>query len=165
MCTVVPSFLGSSCAVCVSRDSSGSLLFILTQTAGMFSKDTAFQHALSSVPSQLLTAIKGSALDQRGVLVAYIDGVLEGGTDGGRHYGYGYCYSYCYGYRINGPYLFSRFVFARCSALSPLRRPLLVLCRSQLRNASAPGKEKGCKEEDWCGGGKGRTVEGSHVRC
>ena len=82
MCTVVPSFLGSSCAVCVSRDSSGSLLFILTQTAGMFSKDTAFQHALSSVPSQLLTAIKGSALDQRGVLVAYIDGFLEDGTDG-----------------------------------------------------------------------------------
>ena len=34
-----------------------------------------------------------------------------------------------------------------CSPLSPSRHPLLVLCRSRLRNASAPGKEKGCKEE------------------
>ena len=29
----------------------------------------------------------------------------------------------------------------------PSRHPLLVLCRNQLRNASAPGKEKGCEEE------------------
>ena len=48
----------------------------------IFSKDTAFQHALSTVPSQLLTAIKGSALDQPGVLVAYMEGVLEDGTEG-----------------------------------------------------------------------------------
>ena len=47
----------------------------------MFSKDTGFQLALSTVPNQLLTAILGNALDQPGVLVAYI-GVLEDGTGG-----------------------------------------------------------------------------------
>ena len=83
MCTVVPSFLGSSCAVCVSRDSCGSSLCSLSHRRLGFSKDTAFQHALSSVPSQLLTAIKGSALDQPGVLVACIESVLEDGTEGG----------------------------------------------------------------------------------
>ena len=60
VCTVVPSFFGSSFAVCVYR-----------------------QLGCSRRIPQLLTAIKGSDFDQPGVLVAYIEGVLEDGTDGG----------------------------------------------------------------------------------
>ena len=83
MCTVVPSFLESSCLSVLCGATVPVASCAVLSPDKMFSKDTAFQHALSTVPSQLLTAINGSALDQPGVLVAHIEGVLEDGTEGG----------------------------------------------------------------------------------
>ena len=45
----------------------------------MFSKDTPFQHALTGVPGALRMALKERSLDQPGVLVAFIQDVLEDG--------------------------------------------------------------------------------------
>ena len=148
--------------VCVPRVRRFLVVFLLTETAGMFSEDTAFQHALSSVPSQLLTAIKGSALDQPGVLVAYIEGVLEDGTEGGDITGPGISFSYCYRYRIYGLFLFHLFVFSPSSASSaPLFLPRVTLPwytveanrgthPLQERRKNTRRKER---MEDWSGGG------------
>ena len=65
----------------VHRDpggSSGALLCWVT-SARMFSKDASFQVSRRSVPEPFLDAIKARSLDQPGVLVAKIDGVLEDG--------------------------------------------------------------------------------------
>ena len=46
----------------------------------MFSKDTPFAHVLAGVPAALRMALKERSLDQPGVLVAFIQDVLEEGT-------------------------------------------------------------------------------------
>ena len=46
----------------------------------MFSKDSSFQVTLRSVPEALRVAIQQLSLDQPGVLVAFIEDVLEEGT-------------------------------------------------------------------------------------
>ena len=48
----------------------------------MFSKDTSYQVALSSVPAALRSALRERSLDQLGILVAHMEGVQEDGTDG-----------------------------------------------------------------------------------
>ena len=49
----------------------------------MLSKDTPFQHVLAGVPAALRMALKERSLDQPGVLVAFIQDVLEDGMTAG----------------------------------------------------------------------------------
>ena len=49
----------------------------------MFSKDTPFEHVLAGVPAALRMALKERSLDQPGVLVAFIQDVLEEGMAAG----------------------------------------------------------------------------------
>ena len=60
--------------------------------AKMFTKDSSFQVTLRSVPETVRVAIREHSLDQPGVLVAFIEDVLEDGTDGWSYgIGYGWC--------------------------------------------------------------------------
>ena len=138
MYTVVPSFARIIlCCVCVPRFWRFLVVFLLPQTAGMCSKDTAFQHALSSVPGRQLTAIKESASDQP--------------CAGGLHCWFGYSYRY----RIYGLYLFSLFVFSfaccvvRVSPSGTLSKPVEKRIRSRKGEKLRGGKRKNGRLEWW----------------